>query len=64
MLYEVITIAGYWLIIKYLVLLAAIIILISSIDDFFIDCYYWIRRIWRKLTIYKKHKPFNSYNFV
>ncbi|GIT98385.1 glycosyl transferase family protein [Sulfurovum sp. TSL1] len=51
--------AAYWLIIKYLVLFAALIILLSSIDDFFIDCYYWIRRIWRKFTVYRKHKPFN-----
>ncbi len=51
--------AAYWLVIKYLVLFAAIIILLSSIDDFFIDCYYWVRRLWRKFTVYKKHKPFN-----
>ncbi len=51
--------AFYCLVIKYLVLFAAIIILLSGIDDFFIDCYYWVRRIWRKFTVYKKHKPFN-----
>lgn len=51
--------ATYWLIIKYLILFAALIITLSSLDDFFIDSYYWIRRIWRKFTIYRKHKPFN-----
>ena len=51
--------AVYWLIIKYLVFFAALIIMLSSLDDFFIDCYYWIRRIWRKLTVYRKHTPFN-----
>ena len=50
-------VVAYWLVIKYLVLFAAIIILLSSIDDFFIDCYYWVRRIWRRFTVYKKHKP-------
>ena len=49
----------YWLIIKYLIYFAAIIILLSSLDDFFIDIYYWIRRLWRKITVYKKHKPFD-----
>ena len=49
----------YWLIIKYLIYFAAIIILLSSLDDFFIDCYYWIRRVWRKITVYKKYPPFN-----
>lgn len=51
--------AAYWLILKYLILFAALIITLSSLDDFFIDSYYWIRRIWRKFTIYRKHKPFN-----
>ena len=51
--------AIYWLLIKYLIYFAAIVILLSSLDDFFIDCYYWIRRLWRKITVYKKHKPFN-----
>lgn len=51
--------ATYWLIIKYLILFAALIIMLSGLDDFFIDSYYWIRRIWRKFTIYSKHKPFN-----
>jgi len=52
-------IAGYWLVIKYLVLFAAIIITLSSLDDFFIDLYYWVRRIWRKFTVYTKHKHFD-----
>jgi len=51
--------AAYWLILKYLIFFAALIITLSSLDDFFIDCYYWIRRIWRKFTVYRKHKPFN-----
>lgn len=49
----------YWFVIKYLIFFAAFVILLSSLDDFFIDVYYWVRRIWRKLTVYKKYKPFS-----
>jgi len=31
--------------------------LISGVDDLFIDVIYWGRRIWRMLTIYKRHAP-------
>ncbi len=50
----------YWLSIKYLIIFAALVILLSSLDDFFIDLYYWTRRLWRKVTIYQKHEPFNA----
>lgn len=49
----------YWFVIKYLIYFAAFIILLSSLDDFFIDLYYWVRRVWRKLTVYSKHEPFS-----
>jgi adsorption protein B len=46
---------------KYVTILIAFIILISGIDDAFIDVSYWIRRIWRILTVYKK-TPYLEYN--
>jgi len=49
----------YWLVIKYLVYFSAIVILLSGLDDFFIDVYYWVRRLWRGATVYRKHKAFN-----
>jgi bacteriophage N4 adsorption protein B len=45
---------------KYVTILIALIILISSVDDAFIDVSYWIRRVWRLLTIYKK-TPYLDY---
>ena len=40
---------------KYVALVLAVVILISSLDDFFIDLVYWSRRIWRSLTVYRRH---------
>ncbi|SCM51026.1 adsorption protein B [Hafnia alvei] len=42
--------------IKIIAITLAILMLISGIDDLFIDIVYWARRIWRSLTTYKKHK--------
>jgi adsorption protein B len=41
---------------KYLAMAIAIIIFFSSIDDVLIDITYWIRRVWRSQTIYKKNE--------
>ena len=45
---------------KYIAVVLAVIILISGLDDLFIDIVYWGRRVWRALTVYRKH-PFLSY---
>lgn len=34
----------------------AILILISGIDDLFIDLTYWLRRLWRAVTVYRAHE--------
>lgn len=34
-----------------------LIILLSSLDDFFIDAYYWIRQAYRTLTIRRRYPP-------
>ncbi len=42
--------AVYWFSIKLMLYLAGLIILISSLDDLFIDLVYWTNQIWKKLT--------------
>ena len=37
--------------------LVAIIILLSSLDDFFIDVCYWMRQPYRFIYVRRKHKP-------
>lgn len=46
---------------KYVTILIAFIIFISGVDDAFIDLSYWVRRLWRHLTIYKK-TPYLDYS--
>ncbi len=45
----------YWL--EYTAVILAVIILISSIDDLFIDAWYWTREIYRSLTIKRRYQP-------
>ncbi|AIR66456.1 cyclic di-3',5'-guanylate-activated glycosyltransferase NrfB [Cedecea neteri] len=33
----------------------AILMLISGIDDLFIDIVFWVRRLWRACTVYRRH---------
>lgn len=40
---------------KLIALAVAVLILVSGIDDLFIDAYYWSRRLWRALTVYRSH---------
>ena len=47
--------AEYLLLIENLTALTAIVILISSLDDLFIDLYYWIREIYRALFIRQRY---------
>lgn len=44
---------------KYVALVLAVIILISGVDDLFIDIAYWARRLWRALRIYDRHPRFD-----
>lgn len=43
-------ITEYWHLIEWLIGLTALVILVSSLDDVFIDTYYWIRQVWRRLV--------------
>lgn len=40
---------------KLIAVTVAVLILLSGIDDLFIDLYYWGRRLWRALTVYRSH---------
>ncbi len=40
---------------KAVAVAVAVVILISGIDDLFIDVTYWVRRLWRALTVYARH---------
>lgn len=49
--------AAYWLLTRELLLLAALGIAISSLDDLFIDIIFICRRVWRQFTVYSRHRP-------
>lgn len=40
---------------KYIAIILSVMMLISGIDDLFIDTTYWCRRVWRSMTVYKRH---------
>lgn len=45
---------------KAIAVVVAVVILISSIDDLFIDVTYWLRRFWRAVTVYARHPRMSS----
>lgn len=49
--------ADYVRIIEWAGVLVAIVILLSSLDDFFIDAYYWLRAAYRFIYVRRKFKP-------
>lgn len=49
--------ADFVRILEWTGVLVAIIILLSSLDDFFIDAYYWLRQAYRFVYVTRKHKP-------
>lgn len=53
-------IATYLYGLRYIALLLMILLLIFAIDDLIIDIYYWTRRCWRFLTIYRHRPVFNE----
>ena len=49
--------ADYYRWLEYAAIAVAIIILLSSIDDLFVDAWYWLREIRRALTVKRHYKP-------
>lgn len=47
---------------KLIAVVLAIIILISGLDDIFIDMVYWVRRLWRSLTVYSRNRRFDYHD--
>ncbi len=52
--------ATYLFALKGVVLVLAVLMLISGLDDFAIDVLYWVRRGWRALTVYRRHEPMQA----
>ena len=49
--------AEYLYMLDELTAVISVMILISSLDDFFIDIYYWTREAWRWAAVKSRHKP-------
>lgn len=45
---------NYYTVLESVAVAVAVLILISSLDDLFIDAWYWIRESWRTLTLKKR----------
>lgn len=49
--------ADYLYLLDVLAAITAALILISSLDDFFIDVYYWVRETWRWAAVTSRYQP-------
>lgn len=58
-LYLDIWLGNYYSALEVTAVVVAVLILISSLDDLFIDIWYWVREAWRTLTLKKRagYKP-------
>lgn len=52
--------AHYYSVLEVATIVVAILILISSLDDLFIDLWYWSRRIFRRFTAGRKYRPLTA----
>ncbi|SNY49018.1 adsorption protein B [Arsukibacterium tuosuense] len=53
-------IAIYLYALKNVALVLLVLLLFFALDDLFIDIYYWLRRSWRGLTIYRNRSVFDE----
>ncbi|MBP0594374.1 glycosyl transferase family protein [Paraburkholderia sp. LEh10] len=53
-------VAHYYHGLEYVSAAVAFVILLSSLDDLFIDLWYWVRTIWRRCTVQRAYKPLTS----
>ncbi len=53
-------IADYYRGLEILTAIVSIVILLSSLDDLFIDLWYWTREAYRSLTIKRRYKPLTA----
>jgi len=47
--------AGYLVLTKVLLFAVAVLITVSSLDDLVIDTWYWSRRLYRSIFVYRRH---------
>ncbi|MDN3223797.1 glycosyl transferase family protein [Pseudomonas nunensis] len=52
--------AHYYSFLEIATIVVAVLILISSLDDLFIDLWYWSRRLFRKFTVGRKYRPLTA----
>ncbi|HCN70176.1 MAG TPA: glycosyl transferase family protein, partial [Pusillimonas sp.] len=52
--------ADYFRLLEMMAIAVAIVILISSVDDTFIDICYWVRRLYRRFSPRKKFPRLNE----
>lgn len=45
----------YMYVMTYVIIVIALFVTFSGLDDLIIDVVYWVRRMWRAVTIYKRH---------
>lgn len=57
-----IQLANYYAGLEKAAVVLAVLILLSSLDDLFIDLWYWTRLVWRKLTVLKRssYRPLSA----
>lgn len=53
-------IADYYRVLEITAAIVGVIILLSSLDDLFIDGWYWVRRLYRRFTIKRKYAPLTA----
>lgn len=56
--------AHYYSFLEVATIVVAILILISSLDDLFIDLWYWSRRLYRSLTAGRKYRPLTAEQLI
>ncbi|AYQ27419.1 MULTISPECIES: glycosyl transferase family protein [unclassified Polaromonas] len=52
--------ANYYAALEMLAAIVAVLIFISSVDDLFIDAWYWTRRVFRSFTVKRKYAPMTA----
>ncbi|WP_250494242.1 glycosyl transferase family protein [Caballeronia sp. GAWG1-1] len=55
--YGQILVAEYYQTLEYVAAVVATIILLSSLDDLFIDIWFWTRKFWRRVTVERRYAP-------
>ncbi len=59
-LYSPFLLADYYRVLEWLTALVAVLVLVSGLDDLFIDIYYWVREAWRALTVRRRYAPLTA----